>query len=414
MDGTPHQKIEPGASWTASFPVDQQAAPLWYHPHPHDNTGRQVYRGVAGLMWIDDDNSDALSLPKTYGVDDIPVVLQDRLFDDDGAFRYARNLGAVFGNTMLINGTYNPFLQVESRRIRFRLLNGSNARIYYIGFDDNRAFHQIATDGGFLETPLQTNRVILAPGERAEILVDFSDGAEVVLKSYPEAGFLETIGSYFGGIGTGNLQLLKIVPQPASRASHGLPERLRSIPRIKPEQAAKTRPMVLAGPVQGGRGAQGPQGGQGGRGGRGRRRGPLGIPINGKTMDMARIDEVVRLGDIEIWEVSNRGAQPHPLHVHLVQFQILDRDGRAPPAAELGWKDTVLVHPGELVRIIMRFERYADPQVPYMYHCHIMEHEDNGMMGQFLVVEDPALLSNSPSGMAAHNRSGGQAHPDGG
>ena len=131
-------------------------------------------------------------------------------------------------------------------------------------------------------------------------------------------------------------------------------------------------------------------------------------------MDMARIDEVVRLGDIEIWEVSNRGAQPHPLHVHLVQFQILDRDGRPPPAAELGWKDTVLVHPGELVRIIMRFERYADPQVPYMYHCHIMEHEDNGMMGQFLVVEDPALLSNSPSGMAAHNRSGGQAHPDGG
>ena len=131
-------------------------------------------------------------------------------------------------------------------------------------------------------------------------------------------------------------------------------------------------------------------------------------------MDMARIDETVRLGDIEIWEVRNRGGQPHPFHVHLVQFQILDRNGRPPPAAELGWKDTVLVHPDELVRIIMPFERYADPQVPYMYHCHIMEHEDNGMMGQFLVVEDPALLSNSPSGMAAHNRSGGQAHPDGG
>ncbi len=413
MDGTPHQRIEPGESWTASFAVHQQAAPLWYHPHPHGATGRQVYRGVSGLMWIDDAESDALELPKTYGVDDIPLVIQDRQFDDSGAFRFALTQGAVYGNTMLVNGTRSPFLRVESRRIRFRLLNGSNARIYYIGFDDGREFHLVATDGGFLEAPLRTDRVTLAPGERAEILVDFSDGAEVVLKSYPEAGFLETIGSYFGGIGTGNLQLLKIVPQPASRASHGLPERLRSIPRINPEQAAKTRPMVLAGPVQGGR-AQGPQGGQGGRGGRGRRRGPLGIPINGKTMDMARIDEVVRLGDIEIWEVSNRGAQPHPLHVHLVQFQILDRDGRPPPAAELGWKDTVLVHPGELVRIIMRFERYADPQVPYMYHCHIMEHEDNGMMGQFLVVEDPALLSNSPSGMAAHNRSGGQAHPDGG
>ncbi|MCY3870599.1 MAG: multicopper oxidase domain-containing protein [Gemmatimonadetes bacterium] len=408
MDGTPHQKIEPGESWTASFPVDQQAAPLWYHPHPHGSTGRQVYRGVAGLMWIDDDNSDALDLPKTYGVDDIPLVLQDRLFDNDGAFRFARNQGAVFGNTMLINGTWNPFLQVESRRIRFRLLNGSNARIYYIGFDDNREFHQIATDGGFLETPLQTNRVILAPGERAEILVDFSDGAEVVLKSYPEAGFLRTITSFFWGIGTGNLQLLKIVPQPAKRASHALPERLNTISRIDPSLAAKTRPMVLAGPRQGGRGGRGGrlqniqqritrnlealQGGrgQGGRGGRGGRGGP---PINGKTMDMARIDEVVRLGDIEIWEVHNRGGQPHPFHLHPVQFQILDRNGQPSTSADLGWKDTVLVPPGDLVRIIMAFERYADPQVPYMYHCHVLEHEDNGMMGQFLVVEEPEQLS---------------------
>ena len=415
MDGTPHQKIEPGASWTASFQVDQQAAPLWYHPHPHGSTGRQVYRGVAGYMWIDDDNSDALDLPKTYGVDDIPIVLQDRLFDDAGAFRFVLNQGAIYGNTMLINGTYNPFLQVESRRMRFRLLNGSNARIYYIGFDDNREFHQIATDGGFLETPLQTNRVILAPGERAEILVDFSDGAEVVLKSYPEAGFLETIEAFFGGIGTGNLQLLKIIPQPTKRTSHALIERLNTIPRLDVSHAAKTRPMVLAGPLQGGRGGQGGrlqniqqritrnleaiQGGRG-QGGRGRRGGgrgggrgvQVGIPINGKIMDMARIDEVVRLGDIEIWEVRNRGGQPHPFHVHLVQFQILDRNGQPPTGAELGWKDTVLVPPGDLVRIIMPFERYADPQVPYMYHCHIMEHEDNGMMGQFLVVEEPEQL----------------------
>ncbi len=387
MDGTPHQKIKPGESWTAGFQVDQQAAPLWYHPHPHGNTGRQVYRGVAGLMWIDDDNSDALDLPKTYGVDDIPLVIQDRQFDNDGAFRFAVNQGAVYGNTMLINGTWNPFLQVESRRIRFRLLNGSNARIYYIGFDDSRVFHQIATDGGFLEAPLQTNRVILAPGERAEILVDFSDGAEAVLKSYPEAGLLETIQSFFGGIGTGNLQLLKIVPQSTNRASHALPERLNTISRIDASQAAKTRPMVLAGVVQGGQGR-----GRGrGRGGGG---GPLGPPINGKIMDMARIDEVVRLGDIEIWEVRNRGDQPHPFHVHLVQFQILDRNGQPPTGAELGWKDTVLAPPGELVRIIMPFERYADPQIPYMYHCHIMEHEDNGMMGQFLVVEEPEQLSN--------------------
>ena len=391
MDGTPHQKIRPGEAWMASFQVDQQAAPLWYHPHPHGTTGRQVYRGVSGLMWIDDDNSDALDLPKAYGVDDIPLVIQDRRFEEGGAFRFALNQGAVYGNTMLINGTWNPILRVESRRIRFRLLNGSNARIYYIGFDDDRVFHQIATDGGFLETALRTDRLILAPGERAEILVDFSDGAEAVLRTYAEAGLLETIGGFFGGIGNGNLQLLKISPQPAVRPSHGLPERLNSISRIRASDAAKTRPMVLAGPLQR---AAGPV--RGGRGRRGGGAGRPGLPINGKLMDMSRIDEVVRLGDIEIWEVTNRGGQPHPFHVHLVQFQILDRNGQPPSGAELGWKDTVLVPPGDLVRIIMPFERYADPEIPYMYHCHIMEHEDNGMMGQFLVVERPGHFINLP------------------
>ncbi len=378
MDGTPHQKIQPGETWTASFEVHQQAAPLWYHPHPHGTTGRHAYRGIAGFMWIDDDNSEALDLPKTYGVDDIPIVIQDRLFDDDGAFVFAINQGAVYGDTMLINGTWSPVLQVESRRIRLRLLNGSNARIYYIGFDDNRAFHQIATDGGFLETPLQTNRVTLAPGERAEVLVDFSDGAEVVLKSYPEAELLDTIGSFFVGLGNGHLELLKIVPQPAKRASHALPERLNTISRIKASDAAKTRPIVLGGPLQGG-GPAGPG---------------VGPPINGKIMDIERIDEVVRLGDTEIWEVSNPGGQAHPFHIHLVQFQILDRNGQRPTGAELGWKDTVLVPAGDTVRIIMPFDRYADPEVPYMYHCHIMEHEDAGMMGQFLVVEDPQKLGN--------------------
>lgn len=372
MDGTPHQEIEPGESWTASFQVDQQAAPLWYHPHPHGNTGRHAYQGIAGFLLVDDDNSDALDLPKTYGVDDVPVVIQDRLFDDDGAFRYAVNQGAVYGDTILVNGTWSPFLRVESRRIRFRLLNGSNARIYYIGFDDGRVFHQIATDSGFLEAPLPTDRVVLAPGERAEILVDFSDGAEAVLQSYPEAGLLATIESFFGGVGTGNLHLLKVVPRPANRASHALPKRLNTISRMDAGDAARTRPMVLGGPVQGGGGG--------------------GLPINGKVMDMARIDEVVRLGDIEIWEVINRGGQPHPFHVHLVQFQILDRNGQPPTGAELGWKDTVLALPDDVVRIIMRFERYSDPRIPYMYHCHIMEHEDNGMMGQFLVVEEPVQV----------------------
>ena len=383
MDGTPHQPIEPGETWTASFEVDQQAATLWYHPHPHGNTGWQAYRGISGMFWIDDANSESLDLPNTYGVDDIPIILQDRLFDDKGKFQFVRTRGAVYGDTILVNGTWNPKLTVEARRIRLRLLNGSNARIYYLGFDDGRVFHQIATDGGFLESAIETRRVVLAPGERAEILVDFSDGREVVLRSFPEAGLLQTAESFFDGAGSGHLDLLKIEPKKSTRASHAIPKSLNTIPRPDPSLAQKTRQMVLGGP---GRQPQQQQRGNRGGGGPGFARG---IPINGKTMDMHRIDEVVRLGDVEIWELTNRTGQPHPFHMHLVQFQVVDRNGRSPAGAELGWKDTVLVHPGDRVRIMMPFQRYADPQVPYMYHCHIMEHEDDGMMGQFLVVTEP-------------------------
>ena len=389
MDGTPHQQIEPGASWTAHYVVDQPAATMWYHPHPHERTGRQAYQGLAGLLLINDDVSDALDLPRTYGVDDVPLVIQDRRFDDDGQLEFRLGRGAAYGDEILINGTWNPRISVEGRLIRLRLLNGSNARIYYLGFDDEREFHQIASDGGLLTAPVKTNRVRLAPGERAELLVDFSDRRECVLKSFPEAGLLEVLESYFDGVGSGHFQLLKFQPVEPSRASHAVPESLASIARLTEADADVTRDMILGGPPNapgaGGRG--GPRGpGRGpGQGGPGQ----AGPPINGKLMDMSRIDERVTLGDTEIWRIHNRTGQPHPFHVHLVQFQVLDRDGRPPSAAEAGLKDTVLVHPGETVRIIMPFTKYANPRVPYMYHCHIMEHEDAGMMGQFLVVEEP-------------------------
>ena len=387
MDGTPHQEISPGDSWTASFEVDQEAGPMWYHPHPHGYTGAHAYMGIAGMLWIDDRNSESLDLPKTYGIDDFPLVIQDREFDRAGQFRFRRGQGPAYGDTILVNGTYAPFLEIESRLIRFRLLNGSNARTYHIGFEDGREFHQIASDGGFLEQALATRRVILAPGERAEILADFSDGETVLLRSFAEAGWLNTAESFFDGAGNGNFGLLEFRPQPTSTSAHAIPDRLNTIKRIDPSTATRTRRMVLGGPGR-------PKGGGGGRGpGRG-------IPINGKLMDMHRIDERVRVGDTEIWEIVNRTGQMHPFHIHLVQFQILDRDGRPPTKAELGWKDTVRVHAGETVRFIAPFTRYADPTTPYMYHCHIMEHEDRGMMGQFLVVEEPsnlALLENGPT-----------------
>jgi|GEM_PF-489832 len=384
MDGTPHQQIKSGESWTASFEVDQEAGTMWYHPHPHGYTGAHAYMGIAGMLWIDDDNSEKLNLPKTYGVDDFPLVIQDREFDRDGQFRFRRGQGPAYGGHILVNGTLDPHLEVPRGLVRFRLLNGSNARTYHLGFSDNREFHQIATDGGFLESPVPIRRVELAPGERAEVVADFGNEETVLLKSFPEAGWLETAEAFFDGEGNGHFDLVQLRPKPITSTVSDIPAKLNTIVRLDEASAVKTRRMQLGGPRRDADGRPVP----GGKGGPGR-----GIPINGKLMSMHRIDERVRLGDTEIWEIVNRTGQMHPFHVHLVQFQILDRDGRAATGTELGWKDTVRVHAGETVRIIARFDRHADPEVPYMYHCHIMEHEDLGMMGQFLVVEEPKDLA---------------------
>lgn len=335
---------------------------------------------MAGFYIIDDANSERLSLPNTYGVDDIPLVIQDRSFDGDDELFYAISNGASYGDMILVNGTHNPFIQVPAKQIRLRILNGSNARIYHFGFDDGRTFYQIATDGGFLETPVGLTRLRLATGERAEIVIDLSDGKEVLLKSYPPDRLLYLAESVvINGIGNSQFDILRLVPEPTDDAVVNQPTQLpiilNQIEGWQEEDADKVRTIRLAGGF-----APGQQVQQGGGGGRQ-------IPINGKLMDMARIDEVITLGDTEIWEITNGGGVPHPFHIHDIQFLILARDDVEPAANEAGWKDTVVVYPGETVRFITQFTTYANPDVPYMYHCYILEHEDRGMMGQFVVVE---------------------------
>src|SRR5699024_7831156 len=174
-DGGPHSGIHPGESWAPEFRIEQPAATLWYHPHPEQETGKQVYRGLAGLFLIEDDVSDRLDIPKEYGVDDVPLVVQVKRFDSDGRIDSDRGLGDVMnglqGNTMLVNGAVNPFLKVPRGMVRLRLLNGSNASVYELNFNNNQSFHQIASDGGFLEEPEEMDKIILGPAERAEILV---------------------------------------------------------------------------------------------------------------------------------------------------------------------------------------------------------------------------------------------------
>jgi blue copper oxidase len=375
MDGNPHQMIPPGTTWSPTWEIGQQAATLWYHPHLMGATAEQVYRGIAGLFILDDPEAAALPLPKRYGLDDIPVIIQDKRFKGDGALDLSRRLispTGILGDKLLVNGTYDPYLSVTSERIRLRLLNASNARIYNIGFSDDRAFALIATDGGLLKTPHRTRRIHLSPGERAEVIAEFEPGEQVILRSYePELGTNFWEGRFAGGDDTFDLLQIRATAQlsPAS----DLPERLVTHAPLREGDAVKTRRFELTGQGQ----------------------------INGKAMDMSRIDEVVTVNTTEIWEVQNNSGTPHNFHPHDIRFEIIHYAGAKPPPHLTGWKDTVYIPPGKTVRFLARFADYTDPNVPYMFHCHVLQHEDRGMMGQFVVVE-PGQRAGSPTHEQSH------------
>ena len=394
MDGGPHQIILPGETWRPYWTIANEAATLWYHPHPLARTGEQVYRGLAGLFVVDDRNSESLGIPKEYGVDDIPLIIQDRKFDGNGQLLYDPDHDRIvspgmLGDTILVNGTLAPYVEIPAKLIRLRLLNASNARRYNVGFSDNRGFYQIATDGGLLAAPVERSRMVLAPGERAEVLVDLTTVTEpITLMSYAVVDDVLAIVNLIQEIllpDNDENQIFKLVelrPTPARDVGSAIPDSLNTIVRLNVADAVKTRSFTMDGTAGG---------------------------INGKAMDHRRIDEVVRRGDIEIWKVGSQSPTYHPFHVHGVQFLLLDRDGTPPGAAEQGWKDTVIIGPAETVRLIMRFSDYSDPHLPYMFHCHVLEHEDMGMMGQFVVVDDPINAGPIQSPLLAMP---GQGHSD--
>ena len=376
MDGGPHQEIAPGAVWEPLWTIENEAATLWYHPHVLEQTGYQVYSGLAGLFIIDDENSDSLSLPKEYGVDDLPLIVQDREFRQDGQFVYAPErkdeLGhtGMLGDTILVNGTYAPFVDVPAKQIRLRILNASNARRYNFGFEDGRAFYQIATDGGLLPYPVARTRMILAPGERAEVIVDLTGETEpLTLISdavHEENKVLRFVRTMINAERDENqaFKIIELRPHLTTEGNAALPQMLNSIERIPATTAVRTRRFILN---------------------------PRNRSINGKVMNHDYVNEVVHSGDVELWEIINLSGTYHPFHIHGVQFQILDRGGKPPADYELGWKDTVLVSNAEIVHVIMRFPEFSDSHTPYMYHCHILEHEDMGMMGQFIVTDDSGI-----------------------
>ena len=376
-DGGPHQVIEPGQTWEPSFAIKQKASLFWYHSHLIEQTGEQVARGLAGLFLIEDDETRTLQLPSEYGVDDIPLVIQDRRFSPDGSFEYMTSMGdaevGYQGDVILVNGTVDPYLELRRQRTRLRILNGSNSRIYMLGRDDGTDLLVIGADGSLLGRPARMKRVRLAPAERVELLVDMRPGQHVTLMSYPlAAGTMGDMKMRGGKNGAFPIVELRTASKPDS-SNASIPERLIRVPSWNPAQAARTRTFTLnmmTMPI-------------------GRWTGPameLPMGINGRSMDMDRIDVRVPLGSVEIWEIRNATLLPHPFHIHDIQFRVLDRDGAPPQPHELGLKDTVLVDSGSTVRVITEFADFADPEHPYMYHCHNLEHEDAGMMGQFVVV----------------------------
>ena len=358
-DGGPHQTVPAGGQWQPRWQVRQPAATLWYHPHLHGATEKHIYRGLAGMFLIDDDGDGTAGLPREYGVDDIPLIIQDRRFTPAGALDESdpTDIG-LLGDTIVTNGIAGAHLTVRTERVRLRILNGSGGRLYNLGFSDGRAFHIVAGDGGLLAAPVPATRVQLSPGERAEIIVDCSTGNTAVLQSFPiddRAGLDAEEAARFG-VGD-SFTILRLQPESTLRPSATLPAALAALPALPDPARSVHREFDLQW-----------------------------FMINGNRMDMNRIDFQATVDTDEIWTVRNVDNWPHNFHVHDTQFRVIDIDGAPPPPQLAGYKDTVYTPPGQRIRLAVRFSDYTDPTFPYMYHCHLALHEDQGMMGQFLVL----------------------------
>lgn len=384
LDGGPHLLVKPGEIWRPVLTIDQPETTAWYHSHPHGDTGRQVYMGLAGLMIVEDGAGERLGLPRTYGVDDLPIILQDRLLDADGSLVYSTvgptRMVGMRGDTLLVNGAISPFARVPRGLVRLRLLNAANARNFDLRFTDGRTFHVIASDGGYLPAPIAMTTLIIAPSERFEVLVDFSDGKVGVLETAPDDTMMRGMG---GGMMAGLAQsvggeLLRLEPHSRSAAAASvIPATLVPPAASDPSRAVRRRRVSLdMGPAMMGR--QDPGGGMRMGGGMGP---PMGI--NGQAYDMDRIDFAPKLGDTEIWEVTPN-MMAHPFHVHGVVFNVLSIGGKAPAPHLAGGKDTILLN--EPAELLMTFTQPASREFPFMFHCHILEHEDGGMMGQYTTV----------------------------
>jgi bilirubin oxidase len=349
VDGGPHQKIDSENSRTEILNINQEASTNWYHPHLMGSNAEHVYKGLAGMLIVEDENSLSLGLPNEYGVNDIPLIVQDRLFVE-GVMTYSMDhRRGYLGNTILVNGTVGAYKNVPMGWVRFRILNGSNARFYDFKFEDNRSFEVIATEGGFLESPVSMKSLEVWPGERFEVMVNFNDLSAVkLMANSTNRGQSESF------------EIIEFRPDENQSSNGQLPAQLNRINSYDPSKVINTREFRFN--------MDGVDGGM--------------MGINGVAMNMNVINERVQKNILERWVISSFDGK-HPFHLHGASFLVLSMNGNEVPLHEQGWKDTVKVD--DEAEILVQFELEADDENPYMYHCHILEHEDMGMMGQFTV-----------------------------
>lgn len=360
QDGYPTDVTQAGNSYTYNFRITNRPGTYWYHPHPDMATASQVYRGLAGFFIVTSPEEKALKLPQDDY--DVPLVIQDKRLTSGLAYNPDeddQNIG-FFGESVLVNGTSGAFMEVEKRTYRIRLLNGSSARIYNLALSNGLNFKLIGSDGGLLDAPLDVSNILLAPGERADVLINFGSmplNTELFLES------LSFNGSSSQGKQNFKIMKIKIIKDAADNFI--LPTTLMPVEKISESFVVASRKFNI--------GHMMVHGGMNG----------VMHPIDGKTFDANRRDEVVKSGSVEIWEFDNtQGTEVHPMHLHGLQFQVLGRSGgrESIQSWEKGWKDTVLAFPGEKIKIIIRF---PNNKGKFVFHCHNLEHEDAGMMLNF-------------------------------
>ncbi len=403
VDGGPQGVIAPGASRTVTFTPDQPAATCWFHPHQHGKTGRQVAMGLAGLVLIDDDDSRKLRLPQQWGIDDVPVIVQDKRFTAGGEIDYQLDVmtAAVgwFGDTLLTNGARYPQHAAPRGWLRLRLLNGCNARSLNVAASDKRPLYVIASDGGLLAEPVKVTELPMLMGERFEVLVDTRDGKAFDLLTLPVSQMGMAVTPFDQPQPVLRVQPLRIA------ASGTLPDTLVNMPELPALDNLTRRQFQLSmDPMLDMMGMQALQEKYGAQAMSGMDHGSMhhgsmgqmqhgghgfdfhnANRINGKAFDMATPLFAAQKGRDERWVISGEGDMMlHPFHIHGTQFRILSENGHAPAAHRAGWKDTVNVD-GGVSEVLVRFNHDAPQAQAYMAHCHLLEHEDTGMMMGFTV-----------------------------